>query len=355
MNAPGLLANLRKRLFGLSLFQRIAVGNGAIIVLGAVIGTLVTRHLAQQAADWWLISFFAAGGIALSLAINFWIVRAALRPLRDLGRLAKHLQSGDPTIELTNPDPFTIRMADTLRTLFTQLEERNRELQALSERALNAQEEERRAIAQSLHDDTGQALSMLSIHLDRIDERIPPRQKDLKKQVADAGALAADSLSELRRILSGLRPAILDDLGLVPAIRWYARTNLEQAGVNVIVKAPGAPLELPRAVTTTLFRIVQEAIHNIVRHAGAGSVTIVLQVSGSAVQLLVEDDGHGFDPGDASRNAVELHRLGLLGIRERAELLGGSAQIESAPEKGTRLQVSIPLGGTGGENPHPAG
>jgi two-component system sensor histidine kinase UhpB len=358
MNAPGLIAALRTRLSHLSLFQRIAIGNAFIIILGAVTGTLVTRHLAQQAADWWLITLFATGGILLSLAINFWIVAAALRPLRDLGRLTKRLKSGDPAVtasDLKNPDPYTSRMAETLQSLFLQLEERNRELQALSERAINAQEEERRSIAQSLHDDTGQALTMLNIHLDRIDERIPSRRKDLKKQVADARALAANSLTELRRILSGLRPAILDDLGLVPAIRWYARTNLEQVGVNVIVKAPSTHLNLSPAVTITLFRIIQEAVNNIVRHADARSVTIVLQLNGGTVQLGVEDDGRGFDPGGASRDAVELQRLGLLGIRERAELLGGEVQIESALDKGTRLRVSIPLGETGGENPHSAG
>lgn len=355
MNAPGLIANVRTRLSRLSLFRRIVIGNAIIIVFGAVIGTLVTRHLAQQAADLWLITLFAVGGITLSLLVDFWIVGAALNPLRDLGRLAKHLQSGDPTVELKNPDPYTTRMANTLRALFLQLEERNRELHALSERAINAQEEERRAIAQSLHDDTGQALSMLIIHLDRIDERIQPRQKELKQQVADARALAANALTELRRILSGLRPAILDDLGLVPAIRWFARTTLEKVGIRVVVKAPGVPLELSPAITTTLFRIVQEAVSNIVRHAGAGAVTIVLQVSEGSVHLRIEDNGRGFDPGHASRDAVELQRLGLLGIRERAELLGGKFQIESAPENGTRLQVSIPLGGTGGENPHPAG
>jgi len=355
MNAPGLIATVRLRLSRLSLFKRIVIGNAIIIVFGAVIGTLITRHLAQQAADLWLIMLFSTGGILLSLLINFWIVRAALNPLHDLGRLAKRLQSGDATIELKNPDPYTTRMAETLRSLFLQLEERNRELQALSERAINAQEEERRAIAQSLHDDTGQALSMLIIHLDRIDKRIQSRQKELKKQVADARALAATSLTELRRILSGLRPAILDDLGLVPAIRWFARTNLEQVGIHVVVKAPSVPLELSPAVTTTLFRIVQEAVHNIVQHADAGSVTIVLQLNGGAVQLRVEDDGRGFDPAHASRDAVELQQLGLLGIRERAELLGGEVQIESAPERGTRLQVSIPIGENVGKNQHPVG
>jgi len=355
MNSMGLIASLRARLSRISLYQRIVIGNATIIVFGAVIGTLVTRHLAQQATDWWLIMLFATGGILVSLTINSWIVGAALNPLRDLGRLVKRLQSGRPAISLKNPDPYTSRMANTMRSLFHQLEERNRELQALSERAINAQEEERRAIAHSLHDDTGQALSMLIIHLDRIDERIQADQTELKKQVTDARALASNALTELRRILSGLRPAILDDLGLVPAIRWFARANLEQAGIGVVIKAPGAPLELSPAVTTTLFRIVQEAVSNIVRHAGASSVTIVLGLKDGRIDLRIQDDGRGFDPEHASRDAVELQQLGLLGIRERAELLGGQVLIESAPEKGTNLQASIPVGGTVEENPRPAG
>jgi len=355
MNAAGLIASLRTRLSRVSLFQRIVIGNAVIIVFGALIGTLVTRHLAQQASDWWLIMLFATGGILVSVAINSWIVGAALNPLRELGQLVKRLQGGHPAIELKNPDPYTSRMANTLRSLFLQLEERNRELQALSERAINAQEEERRAIAQGLHDDTGQALSMLIIHLDRIDEHIPARQKELKQQIVDARALAANSLTELRRIFSGLRPAILDDLGLIPAIRWYARSHLEPVGIQVEVKEPGTPAELSTAIATTLFRITQEAVSNIVRHAGARSVTIALQLNDGVVSLRIEDDGHGFDPGNASREAVELQRLGLLGIRERAELLGGQVQIESAPEKGTSVQVSVPLGGPGGENPHLAG
>ena len=355
MNTEGLFASLRARLSRISLFQRIIVGNAAIIVFGAVIGTLVTRHLAQQATDWWLIMLFATGGILVSLTINSWIVGAALNPLRDLGRLVKRLQAGKPAISLKNPDPYTSRMANTMRSLFHELEERNRELQALSERAITAQEEERRAIAQSLHDDTGQALSMLIIHLDRIDERIQADQTELKGQVAEARALASNALTELRRILSGLRPAILDDLGLVPAIRWFARGNLEQVGIRVTVKAPDTPLELSPAVTTTLFRIVQEAVSNIVRHAGAGAVTIELGAQDGLANLYIQDDGRGFNPEHMSRDAVELQQLGLLGIRERVELLGGQIQIESAPEQGTRLQVSIPVGGTGGEDPHLAG
>jgi two-component system sensor histidine kinase UhpB len=358
MKDAGWLASVRERLTRLTLFQRIAIGNALIIVLGAIIGTLVTRHLAQQAAAGWLILIFAGVGVLVSLALNFVIVMAALRPLSDLGRLAKRLKSGEPSDQkaaLKNPDPYTLRMANTLQSLFLQLEERNRELRALSDRAINAQEEERRSIAQGLHDDTGQALTMLIIQLDRIEERLPAKSRELKHLVAETRALAANALSELRRILAGLRPAILDDLGLVPAIRWYARAHLEANDLRVVVKAPNLPLELPTALSTTLFRIVQEAGANILRHAAAQRVTIVLQIGDGQVQLAIGDDGRGFNPQLASRDAVELQRLGLLGIRERVELLGGQVNIESTPGEGTRLRVSIPLGETLGQDPHPAG
>lgn len=358
MNLGGLVAWLKPYLFRLSLFQRIVIGNALIIVFGAIGGTLVTRHLASQAKDGWLILLFSVGGILISLTINFLIVIAALRPLRDLGRLAERLQSGDSFGEapvLSNPDPYTIRLADTLQSLFIQLEARNRELRALSERAINTQEEQRRAIARSLHDETGQALSMLIIQLDRIDERLSPRERELKQQLAEARALASASLTELRRILSGLRPAILDDLGLASAIRWYARTHLEQAGIITEVKTPPTLPDLLPELATTLFRISQEAVNNIERHAGARSAQIVLTVGEGQMRLLVEDDGKGFDPQRASWDAVELQRLGLLGMRERAELLGGQVRIDSAPGKGTRLEVTIPLGETRGKNPHFAG
>lgn len=358
MTIAGLLASARARLERLTLFQRIAIGNAVILLFAVGATALLVRRMPQQAeAGRPLLAML--GGIVLGgLALNTLIVLAALRPLRDLGRLAKRLQNGGgprPPAPLKNPDPYTLRMAGTLQALFLQLEEHNRELRALSERAISAQEDERRAIAQGLHDDTGQALSMLIIQLDRLDGRLAPEDRDLKAQVAEARALAANALRELRRILAGLRPAILDDLGLVPAIRWYARSHLEAGGLRVVVKAPSPAPELSPALATTLFRIVQESGANILRHAQARSATIALQVGAGQVRLSVEDDGRGFNPQHASRDAVELQQLGLLGIRERVELLGGRVEIESKPGVGTRVGVTIPLGEPRGEDPHPAG
>lgn len=329
----------------ISLFQRIALGNTFIIIVGAIAGTLITRHLARKSVDWWLIFFFAAAGILLSLGINFWILRHALRPLNDLRLLVERLVVGDRNFDLSsiiNPDSDTIQLARSLDKLVTEIEVSNRRLRAFSERAISAQEDERMNIARSLHDDTGQALAMLIISLDRLDEQIPEKETKLKKQLAEARGIAANALGELRHIVFGLRPTILDDLGLTAAIRWYVRTNLEKAGVRVIIKTPRKPIEVSSSVMTALFRITQEAINNIVRHAHAKKAMISLHNETNIIYLSVEDDGCGFNMDQTVEHALSLHKLGLLGIRERAELLGGKLIITSTPDHGTRLDIRIP-------------
>jgi two-component system sensor histidine kinase UhpB len=236
-----------------------------------------------------------------------------------------------------------VHLARSIDSLVHQLEERNRELRALSERAINAQEDERKRIALSLHDDTGQALSMLIIHLEQLQKGLPPELSELHVRLEAAHQLAARTLIELRKIISGLRPTVLDDLGLVPAIRWYARAHLEEAGVRVEVMADEESLPLTAQLNATLFRIAQEAVNNILRHAGAGTARISLCRSGNEMRLQVEDDGRGFDLRQIQGEAIRLQRLGLLGIQERAELVGGKVTVNSIPGKGTQVLVSVPV------------
>lgn len=340
-----LLPRLRKRILCLSIFQRIAIGNSIIIIIGAIGGTLLTRHLAGKAADLWLIILFASLGITLSLLTNFWIIKTGLRPLHELRGWADRVQAGLADLDtplLQDTDPDVRQLAAALKSMVNQLEERNLQLRALSERAINAQEEERKRIARSLHDDTGQALSTLIIGLERLEPRLPADQPDLRDRLESARRLATSTLENLRKVIYGLRPTILDDLGLVPAIRWYARSTLEGAGIRVELRAPDEPLRLSSQLTTTLFRITQEAIHNVARHARARSVVISLSQTGEQICLLVEDDGRGFDVARISGQALRLQRLGLLGIQERAELVGGEVTVESAPGRGTRVRVSVP-------------
>lgn len=337
-------SNLHEKLAHISLFTRIAVGNALVIVAGAIGGTLLTRHF-SEVLDGWLIGVFAAMGISLSLVLNFFILKAALQPLHDLRMFAQEISTGGKMNmdRLKNPDADTNSLASALRSLLNQLEERNQELHALSERAIDAQEEERRSIARSLHDDTGQALTMLIISLDQLETHLPPQHLDLIKDIRASRQLAADALSELRRILFGLRPAILDDLGLVAAIRWYARSNLEAAGVLLEVDAPESLPDLSPQVTITLFRICQEAINNILRHAAAQKVHVRISLDSRSICLEVKDDGRGFDLQAASDKALQNHHLGLLGLRERAELLGGEVFMDSSPGQGTCLEVCLPF------------
>lgn len=317
-----------------------------MIAIGAIGGTYITRMLADQAADWWLILLFLGIGTTLSVMINFWIIKNALRPLTDLSSLVDHVQEGSSNIDphyLQPTDPDIQLLAATLDSLVRQLNERNLELRALSESAINALEEERRRIAMALHDDTGQALSMLIINLERLEDQVPSSEKQLLTKIVSTREIAQNTLSGLRKIVYGLRPAILDDLGLIPAIRWYARSNLEEAGIMVEINANGEIEPLPVKVKSTFYRITQEAINNILKHSHAENVEISLHGEENCIHLKVKDDGIGFDLTDVREQALKLQHLGLLGIEERAELVGGQALINSSPGKGTLIQVELPL------------
>jgi two-component system sensor histidine kinase UhpB len=349
-NVPGRLSHFQQKLRCLSIFQRIALANSMIILVGAVGGTLVTRHLAIEAADLGLILLFATSGTLLSLAVNSWLVRQALRPLRELRRTVDRVQAGqvdEESLLLSDSDPDICQLSAAIESLVSQLEKRNRQLRALSEQVLNAQEEERKRIALSLHDDTGQALSMLIIHLERLETRLPADEGETRKKLAAARQLAAHALAELRKIVRDLRPSILDTLGLVPAIRWYARSCLEEAGIRVQIEAkedcgPQDCGPLPYQLTTALFRIAQEAINNIVRHSEAKSVSISFSEGPEAVYLTVIDDGQGFDAPGVNGKSLDRQQWGLVGMRERAELAGGELVVDSQPGKGTQVQVRVP-------------
>jgi signal transduction histidine kinase len=150
-------------------------------------------------------------------------------------------------------------------------------------------------------------------------------------------------LENLRKIIWDLRPSMLDDLGLFSAIRWFARTNLEKAAVKVDFYTASDVTRMPPYLETMLFRIAQEAISNILRHANASQVFIRLWTEEEQVWLEIKDDGCGFDVEKTTGSVLDRKRFGLLGIKERASLVHGEVKIESSPESGTCLQVHIPL------------
>jgi signal transduction histidine kinase len=231
---------------------------------------------------------------------------------------------------------FVWSMANVLATSIEQrhaageLQEKRERLRALSGKLLEAQEAERRAVARELHDDFGQMLTAISL--------------DLRKSGSSTESieLVDQAISRMRELAQDLRPSILDDLGLPAALRWYVTREAKRAGLELHLEVADLP-RLPATVETTCFRMVQEALTNIVRHAHAHQVQIELAAREGALHLTVRDDGQGFETRAALRRAAQGHSLGLLGMKERVALAGGELEIDSAPGRGTAVRARFPL------------
>ncbi len=250
------------------------------------------------------------------------------RPFTDLDEIA--------LVQLAEHAAIAIRNA----RLFAAVQAAGERLQALSSRLLEVQEAERRHLARELHDEVGQALTAVKINLQML-RRQAARDPDAGR-LDDSLGIVDDILQGVRRMSLDLRPSLLDDLGLGAALRWYVGGQAQRAGLTAEVVADSLPADLSPALATTCFRIVQEAVTNVVRHARATRLTVTLALDDATLDLTVVDDGTGFDVAGARRRALEGGSLGLLGIEERAELAGGHSVIESAPRRGTTVRVSLP-------------
>jgi signal transduction histidine kinase len=238
---------------------------------------------------------------------------------------------------------FTIRRTLHLeRELQKRYEEgvrANGELQELSARLVSAQEEERRAISRELHDEVGQSLSALLMEAGNAGNaaaRVPDGSADVRRHVESIKKLAEASVNVIRNMTLLLRPSMLDDFGLVPALEWQAREVSKRTGLRVHVTAEEAAGELSDQLKTCIYREVQEALHNCARHSQARSVKVIVKQEGQKIFLSVEDDGHGFD-------ARRVRGLGLVGMEERVTHLGGAFEVQSRPGAGTKVEVELPL------------
>jgi signal transduction histidine kinase len=209
-------------------------------------------------------------------------------------------------------------------------------LRALAEGVVRAREEEARRIAHELHDEAGQLLASVHIALDELVAQVPERSNAVQR----IHALLDRVEGQLRRLSRELRPTILDDLGLGPAVEWLAQGAAERTGLSITVHA--LIQRLPSAMETALYRIIQEATTNAVRHAGATKLEIRVWQEGTAVHAAVCDDGRGFDA-EATMARRGDRGLGLIGMRERVDALGGRFSVRSAPGRGTEVSVAIPI------------
>lgn len=214
---------------------------------------------------------------------------------------------------------------------------------------VQAQEAERQRIARELHDATGQSLTAIALGLRGVNSALKTADPRLRAQIQQLEDYGTDALKELRKIIADLRPSQLDDLGLVPALKWYTQDFERHYGIAIQFEVTGEQDRLPEDYETALFRVAQEALTNVAKHAGVREASLRLRFLTRRVCLRVVDQGQGFDSAPLAE-VSSLGGWGLRGIQERATLLGGSSQITSAPGEGTTVQVCIPRTNGNGVN-----
>ena len=215
------------------------------------------------------------------------------------------------------------------------------ELKQLSARLVEAQEDERRSISRELHDEVGQALTGIRVELANLSRTMRGQNMGgLDTKVDEIKQMVEDSVDVVRNMALLLRPSMLDDLGLVPALQWQAREVSKRTGVRVKVAAEGVSEDLPEDHKTCIYRVVQEALHNCVQHSQASMVRVTVQQEPSRILLAIQDDGKGFDP-------QHERGMGLLGMQERVSNLGGTFSVESLPGNGAIVCIVLPLAKSG--------
>jgi signal transduction histidine kinase len=238
---------------------------------------------------------------------------------------------------------FVWAMANVLATSIEQtratseLAEKREQLQALSRKLIEAQETERRAVARELHDDFGQVLTALKLNLQR-------HEGDQSESIE----LVDGAIERMRDLAQDLRPPLLDELGLEASLRWYVEREARRAGLEFDLALEPLEKRPPPSLETTCFRVAQEALTNVIRHAQAARVEVWLRVEGDQLQLTVRDEGKGFDVAAARRRAARGGSQGLLGMQERVGLAGGELEIDSAKGRGTTVRARLPLAGGAG-------
>ena len=229
----------------------------------------------------------------------------------------------------------TLRLESRAERHLQEISGARTELKQLSARLVEAQENERRAISRELHDEVGQSLTGVLVELANLSMLIRTADPQAQAKAGEIKRLVEDSIRVVRDMALLLRPSMLDDLGLVPALEWQAREVSKRSGLWVKVDAEGVPEDLPEEHKTCVYRVVQEALHNIVQHAAARNAWIQMRRESTRLRLSIEDDGRGFEP-------LRQRGMGLLGITERVTHLGGTFSMESRPGQGSILRIELP-------------
>ncbi len=312
--------------------------------------------------------------LGIGALIAIWVstligTRSLVRPVQRLTVAADQIADGNLDASLSAPEGGEISvMAAALDRMRSQLIADNKALvewndkleervaaqtedlrrqqtltQQLLGKLLNAQEDERSRLARELHDEIGQALTGIELSLGHLANALLPENKEAHQRLEQSRTMAQWTTAELRAIIAALRPGTLDQLGLLPALEWISDHTLRSNEIAFTIEAEGLDGRLPREIETTLFRIAQEAINNVARHSQATTLTISLLAELEAVTMILCDNGQGFTTETGATGHRHEPSLGIEGMKERASLAGGELFIESKPDIGTTLRVTIPI------------
>jgi len=328
-----------RALLRMPLFYKIMVANVAIVVAVAAVATIVRTQLVSGHTVEAVFLFAFAGGIAVVLT-NAFILRMALLPLDELESAAERVRAGDVSVRIpVSPvaDAAMERLILTFNAMLDSIHLYQGKQRDLSSRALTAVEEERKRVATDLHDKTAQTLAGLLVRLSLVNSVNDPAVRgDLLKEAAEEASFAMD---EIYRVVQALRPPALEMLGLKGALEAHARGIANNAGITVEVESDDLRGALDPQAEIALYRILQEALSNVVRHARATRAVVKLERNSDGVLATIEDDGVGFVAEEVGRDP---HSLGLFGMQERASYLGGRMAVRSGTN-GTTVEVQIPV------------
>ena len=320
-----------------SLLVQVLAANLLLIAATVLVATLVVdAHGSLFRGRGWVVLVLA---IAATLLANWLLLHRRFKPLDQLISAMEQIDLAAPQQRLAavpqGSSAEVRRLGAAFERMVARLETERRQA---GQAAIRAQERERRRIAQDLHDEVNQALTAVSLRLQASIERAPP---ELHRELAETKRLAGQAMEELLALARQLRPVLLDDHGLLPALHGQVRDFAEQTGIHASFNTRGTVPRLTPEQQLVMYRVTQESLSNVAHHADASKVEVELSFIGRTV-LRISDDGRGFDGGSSHGTVTRRNGgLGLSGMRERALLVGGQLSIWSAEGQGTRVQLEI--------------
>jgi two-component system sensor histidine kinase UhpB len=338
--------DIRQRLVSMPISSKVLIANAIVVVTGAIAGTWVTATFVEHSLSTnraWLMLVFAFIGVFLSVLVNYRILKAAFEPLENLERVAEAVRKGDfsaRTDAARFSDPQLERFGQSFNRALNVIEQDREQIRQLADRVIDAQEQERKRLARELHDDTAQLLFAQLLRVSALSSSPYP---EVRETAEELGEMMSEAMENVRRLGHELRPPALDDLGLKAALEDLAQRMSDQMGIPVTFTTTEFRRRVEPAVELVLYRVAQEALTNTWKHAKATEVHGWIVRNDDSITMTIQDDGIGFDARTAGSSDGRGLGMGLFGMEERVELVGGTLTVDGAGQPGTRVTAFIPL------------